>query len=183
MNTRASYHFAADDRNPATKLFIHFDGYPSGAAMYLREMLLQTGISGARAFQQANQYAAFVTQDTSRGLGTSFRYKLDGMELVVVEREFAGSNNWNPVFSGNLLDFINGHSPEPMLHTIGTRADGGVHFTTLAQLEMYLAEAQAEAIRYEAGVFAVGGDTAAERVQQLQAQVLTALRAELVASW
>lgn len=181
MNTRASYHFAADDRNPATVLFTPFDGYPSGAALFLREMLLQTGISGAGAFQRANQRSAFVTEDVSGGLGTSYRYHLDGMQLVAEERALAGSGQWNPVFTGALVDFIHANNPDPMLHATGERAEGGVRFSTVPQLEMYLAEAQGEAIRYEAGVFAVAGATAAERVEELRAQVLAALRAELLA--
>lgn len=181
MNTRASYHFAADESNPATVLFIHFDGYPSGAAMYLRAMLFATGISGAGAFQRANENAAFVTEDVSGGLGTSFRYKLNGMQIEVEEREFAGVNKWTPIYSGSLLDFIQTNSTEPMLHAIGTRPDGGINYTTLSQLEMYLAEAQGEAIRYEAGVFAVAGETAAERVEELRGQVLDAMRAEVAA--
>lgn len=178
-STRASFSFAAAGHCPAGTLFIASDGYPDGAASRLREMLLSTGESSARAFEQATYNVR--TEDPSGGLGTSYRYQLDGMQLVAEEREFAGLNRWKPVFSGPVLDFIHGYSREPMLHAHGLRADGGQGYTTLARLETYLAEAQSEAIRYEAGVFAVGSETAAERVQELRGQVLEALRAELLA--
>ena len=177
--TRASFSFAAAGHSPAGTLFIASDGYPDGAASRLREMLLNVGESSARAFEQATYNVR--AEDPSGGLGTSFRYQLDGMQLVAEERVAAGVNKWSPVFAGPLLDFIQGHSTEPMLHATGLRADGGEGFTTLAQLESYLAEAQGEAIRYEAGVEVAGGETAAERVLELRAQVLAALRAELLA--
>ena len=176
---RASFSFAAADHSPAGTLFIASDGYPDGAASRLREMLLSAGESSAGAFEQATYSAS--REDPSGGLGSSYRYQLDGMKLLAEERLAAGVNTWSPVFAGSLLDFIHGYSSEPMLHATGPRADGGENYTTLAQLETYLAEAQGEAIRYEAGVFASGGETAAERVSALRAQVLEALRAELLA--
>lgn len=181
MNTPSTYSFTAQGLSPAATFFIHFDGYPSGAALYLREMLLQTGESSARAFQQANQSTAFLTPDPAGDPASRYRYRLDGMQLVAEERGQPGGEAWSPFFTGPLVYFIHGHCPDPMLHATGERAGGGIRFSTLDQLEMYLAEAQGEALRYEAGVYAVGGATAAARVEELRGQVLRALRAERLA--
>lgn len=179
--TRASYSFAANGDCPAGALSLPFDGYPSGAAACLREMLLHGGRSSAEGFYAATHRAQYLNPQAPAPTDLHFRYALTELELVAEQRLTPEKDEWAPLFTGSLLDFIRLHADEPLLHATGQRAEGGTQYTTLSQLEAYLAEAQGEALRYEAGVRTAGGDTAAERVEDLRVQVLSALRAELLA--
>lgn len=181
--TRATYHFAAvPDVCQANTLYIHTDGYPIGAAGFLRTMLLDQGASHARAFQRAHQQRACVAKEPHGDNLTSFRYQVSEYAIVAEERVKPGVDEWKPVFEGQLLDFIHSFSDEPMLHNVGPSAEGGIQFCTLATIEEHLAQDQGEALRYEAGVWApCVGPEAQARVDRLRTLVVAALKAELSA--
>lgn len=177
--TRASFHFAAQGtQHPAATLYTHTDGYPSGAASFLRAMLVQEGIASGLAFQKANQLAC-QAKDPAGDAGTSFRYWLSGSGLRAEERTEKGLDCWQEVYSGPLLAFIN-QQTTPMLHHVGPSAQGAdlVQYSTLETLEGHYAQAALDAVRYGAGVVAGGAETL-EQAGYVRSQVERALRTEI----
>mgnify|MGYP000510086920 CR=1 FL=1 len=107
MSTRATYSFSV----PQVVIYIHYDGYPSGAAWYFYKALThpnQRGL-GPEQMIRANDLAELTTDHEDHG-DTEFRYDVKGWgpdaELVV---SMISNNEWKTTWTGNLADFIHTH--------------------------------------------------------------------------
>jgi hypothetical protein len=117
MSTRATYRFiqfAEKDRpagrRPETTVYIHHDGYPSGAAAYLNNALNeQTAGNMATKFIRANRRAE-ITDSHDQHDDTDYRYDITGSgseaEIIAYQRVDSGNRC---IFSGTLYQFINLH--------------------------------------------------------------------------
>ena len=88
MGTRATYQFQATNFAPSQTFYIHWDGYPEGAAVYFEAMLKcensRSGLAGQ--FFRANELAEF-TESHKLHADTEYRYNIsyDGNGEAVVE--------------------------------------------------------------------------------------------------
>lgn len=126
MSTRATYQFSRgrDGANLAevpaylrrsVTLYIHYDGYPEGAASYFYAMLChenQRGF-GPEAMLRAVEYAELTTNHEDHG-DTDFRYFVAGTgptAMVRCERRCRSErgdkwDSWRMEYEGTLADFI-----------------------------------------------------------------------------
>lgn len=175
--TRATYSFLSELPAPAaTTLYLTMDGYPEGAANYLRAMLAADEGCSAVAFIRANQYASLVSGHQVYH-NTSYRYTLSEAEIVVEERLEVFKDGWKTLFSGSLLDFINSQ-PGHMMHHVALYPDGRKGYYTLAQLVSFVNVAEREVMAVAAMPGATGIDQAKRRVEELKAVVVAAYRVE-----
>lgn len=115
MATRATYLFRIDG-HPDLYYYIHHDGYPDGAAVYLRRMILgrqwEPQIeSMAAAFARTNAGASLTPSHEAHG-DTEWRYTVTGeatgYRLTVHERiDF--SDRWRVFFDGGITEFLTLH--------------------------------------------------------------------------
>ena len=182
--TRASFHFLAADGQPVATFYRHTDGYPSGAATYLRSLLLDWGAFSVEAFAlgvKGDRYGSSQAKDLAGDSDTRFRYTFEGENVRGEERLVKGQEQWKEVYNGPVLALVNAHGP--MLHRLGPDALrlGGAEYATLETLETRYAQAESRRLRHEAGVVALGGRLAAGQAEELRQQVLSAMRAEVAA--
>jgi hypothetical protein len=114
MSTRATYRFekrlrAHGPSHPALTLYIHHDGYPSGAAAYFwAAHHFETRGCFAEAFIRANDRAELTDSHQVHG-DTEYRYSLtDG--VLKAEKGFYDSTDtkqWRTIFEGPYWQFIN----------------------------------------------------------------------------
>ena len=124
MGTRAIYTF--EDQNDTRHIFVHYDGYPTGAAIYF-EQWLNAGTSWPLPRFEADEAAAGFVAAVKDGPGNvricdkrtayadvEFGYtveQVDGILRVTV----AETNYWdetpleNVIWQGPLADFIKGN--------------------------------------------------------------------------
>jgi hypothetical protein len=113
MATRATYEFNSNDSK--TTVYIHWDGYPTGAAVYFYNMIMNTSKGDlATQFIRANKEAE-ITESHERHGDTEYQYTITGNDLhatIKVSRTkvIAGFNSdirYNSnYFEGSLLGFI-----------------------------------------------------------------------------
>lgn len=127
MSTRATYHFKneagyeADDGSKDVTIYVHQDGYPSGAAFNFLNMLdaessIHSGL-GTR-FIRGNQRAE-ITESHEAHIDTRYRYTIsqDG-DLIVSERKHNPEGRgfeddfWEEFYVGTLKDFIIQHADD-----------------------------------------------------------------------
>lgn len=110
MSTRATYLFQATDHTPAVCFYIHYDGYPQGAACYFRKMIACDNSRGGMParFIRANDLAEFTTRHEAHG-DTEYRYTLSGDHLVA---EQVTSSKIVGFFAGPVYEFVNNHRGE-----------------------------------------------------------------------
>lgn len=108
MSTRATYLFKGDDIRPDVCFYIHYDGYPEGAAEYFRDMLNQVNERGGLAgrFIRGNSYAEFTGGHNNHG-DTEYRYtihqdgKLEAWHRPI-NQDFKSLGTWDHV-----AEFVN----------------------------------------------------------------------------
>lgn len=171
--TSASFHFATGT------LYVHQDGYLSGAADTLRAMLLEVGAVSAEAFERGNFGQAYWAKDPAGDSKTSFRYTFEGENVRAEQRLTPGQEQWKEIYAGSVLALVNAHGP--MLHALGANPlwPGATLYATLEKLEAQYAQTEARRLRHEAGVVTLGGQLATEQAATLRQQLLSALRAEV----
>jgi len=112
MGTRATYEFRDELRGNQT-FYIHFDGYPEGAATYFRK-LLRAGKRGSLAarFFRANSVAEFTPGCESHG-DTDYHYMVEiaprGLTLTAyhIKRNWeTGDAAYNNIWRGSIEDFV-----------------------------------------------------------------------------
>lgn len=124
MSTRATYKF------PDVCYYIHYDGYPEGAAEYFQAALARDGRGGLQAmFLRANDLAE-ITVDHDYHADTEYRYTVaDSLDsdcgplsiLSALERTGSRSDpEWVLFFEGTVVDFIQKYAPKR--RAIGVRA-------------------------------------------------------------
>ncbi|KJU82458.1 hypothetical protein MBAV_005343 [Candidatus Magnetobacterium bavaricum] len=112
MSTRATYQFIGDERNfePTVTFYVHYDGYPQGAAEYFRDMLKQKHGGLATKFMHAVD-AAELTLRHEVHRDTEYRYTITGdhhlTALVKID-----SDTWDIFFEGTLAEFIKQYGAE-----------------------------------------------------------------------
>lgn len=109
MATRATYSING------ICFYIHWDGYPSGAAAYLWKMHGASASSKgalAEAFLRGNESAEFTAHHDSHG-DTEYRYTIEG-DTLTAEKRVSGwdsaAPSFDPFFIGNWWEFINANS-------------------------------------------------------------------------
>jgi hypothetical protein len=109
MATRATYQINH------SCFYIHWDGYPEGAATYFWKMYktMQTSAGGyAEAFLRANEGAEFTAGHERHG-DTEWRYTLEGTRLSVYKRIWSDSDapdTWPLHWSGDWWEFVNANA-------------------------------------------------------------------------
>ena len=113
MATRATYEFNSNDSR--TTVYIHWDGYPTGAAVYLYNMIMNTSKGDlATQFIRANKEAE-ITESHQRHGDTEYQYTITGNDLHATikasrTKVIAGFNSDvrtnQTYFEGSLLGFI-----------------------------------------------------------------------------
>lgn len=133
MGTRATYQFKDKEYGtPKTTVYIHWDGYPSGAASYFWAALNHENQRGglATTFIRANDHAE-ITKSHDYHADTEWRYDVTGngakAVLKVSQRIYDTDpdylpqhDKWKGFYSGTLGDFIADH-PELIDHIESTR--------------------------------------------------------------
>jgi hypothetical protein len=111
MSTRATYQF-----NGGHTVYIHHDGYPTGAAVYFYNMLTHPNERGgfATRFIRANDGAELTGSHDSHG-DTDYRYTLygDGVDSMITVYGFRGDGDGDGeyrAYSRELHKFIEEHS-------------------------------------------------------------------------
>ena len=112
MGTRATYQFKGSeksyDRGTHT-VYVHWDGYPEGAATYFYETLCKPSKGNlATQFIRAVEHAQLTESHDAHG-DTEFHYELvgEGTEAVVIAyRIDFDSRKHTPFFHGKLIDFV-----------------------------------------------------------------------------
>lgn len=113
MSTRATYGFKNSD-GVKHIIYIHHDGYPSGAACYFWKMLVHPSKgSYATQFIRANDGAELTRNHECHG-DTEFKYDLDKcgdkLFLTAYESDWGGSDRvWKSIFAGTLYSFLDSH--------------------------------------------------------------------------
>lgn len=113
MGTRATYQFGNGRRGTHT-IYIHWDGYPDGAAMYFYRMLLNPS-KGCMATQfiRANEHAELTSGHDAHG-DTEYQYTLigHGPDATLTAKGIAAwdNRNFNGIYIGPLHGFIAKHT-------------------------------------------------------------------------
>lgn len=101
MSTRATYSFEN------VTYYIHYDGYPEGAAQYIQAALLADGRGGLQSqFLRANELAEITESHGIHG-DTEYRYTFS-KDRVVAEKEVKDRDGeFQVFFNGTVYEFIN----------------------------------------------------------------------------
>lgn len=97
MATRATYRFINNRTATDVCVYIHWDGYPRGAAMYLEKALIHATDNKRTllaSFIAANESAEITSSHEAHG-DTDYRYDIDAKLLTVTVWRREG--HWNNV--------------------------------------------------------------------------------------
>lgn len=160
MSTRATYQFTG--RHIATVvLYIHHDGYESGASVYFWNAHHCANDHGnfADKFHRANDRAEFTQSHTAHG-DTEYRYtfNVDTGELVCSKRTgwdgLTDRDNWRTIYLGPWHEFVNDHCEQIEGFTALRELPGGEYRSpqvwSATQLIAYIEAKQKEADEYAA---------------------------------
>lgn len=113
MSTRATYQI--DNKY----FYIHYDGYPSGAATYFYATLTFDNKRGglAEQFLRANDLAEFTGSHEIHG-DSEYRYTLEGSGYLKAEERIDFSDQWKAFYLGDVAEFINKYSEEVSNNTL-----------------------------------------------------------------
>lgn len=111
MSTRATYQFYGQ-WSANTTVYIHYDGYPEGAAIYFWNMYNVENKRGGYATQfiRANDNAEITTSHEGHA-DTEYRYTVDKDGLLKAEKPVYDKDynliEWEIFFVGHFTEFIN----------------------------------------------------------------------------
>ncbi len=117
MSTRATYQFKADkkDYSAGATIYIHYDGYPEGAAAYFHAMLIAENQRGGLVtrFIRANELAELTDSHEAHG-DTEYRYTVTnqngGPNATLSAKARVWHKNerdgWRDIWDGSLCGFI-----------------------------------------------------------------------------
>ena len=112
MATRATYQFNSKNPEVTTTVYIHYDGYPQGAAYYFYQTLLNPSSGNlATQFIKANNQAEITKSHEAHG-DTEWQYTIDGDNLEATVSVFHVSEEERlPMFrfALPLYQFINNY--------------------------------------------------------------------------
>jgi len=110
MSTRATYSFESSHVGK-TVVYIHYDGYPEGAAGYLYQTLIKPSKGNlATQFIRANEMAEITQSHDAHG-DTDFQYHVSGIgpEAEIKAYQLIGDQK-DPIYVGKLHEFIHRYS-------------------------------------------------------------------------
>ena len=117
MSTRATYRFIPDDLRfrPAVTIYIHHDGYPEGAAVYLEDAY------NAETFIRKNNRAEITASHEVHG-DTEYRYDIhQKIGIRAFERRGYGEDAvWNEFFDGPVETFVETYQNTPIAKAINS---------------------------------------------------------------
>lgn len=129
MSTRATYHFEDKDNwGPSVTIYIHYDGYPEGAASYFYRLLVCPNQRGCMATRMIRAVAsAELTASHAAHGDTEFQYDVTGSgpgaKLVACERKHGFregvTERWSPFYTGTLTAFIDKYVKAGWLDDVG----------------------------------------------------------------
>lgn len=104
MATRATYSIEKGMNEKVYSFYIHWDGYPEGAATYFEAMLKHSkGLISPESFLRANEGASFTVP--SQHGDTEYHYDLDrDHHLIVKSRKYGG--RWTIAEATSLASFL-----------------------------------------------------------------------------
>lgn len=118
MSTRATYQFHRNQLTCSATVYIHHDGYPEGAAIYLANAIgyegdyEETEILTVERFIRANEGAHITKSHEAHG-DTDYRYDFFPFGLMEVSKREIYKNSfgeyqeqWKKHWSGHLSDFL-----------------------------------------------------------------------------
>jgi hypothetical protein len=120
MSTRATYSFQGDQhgRTRPTTIYIHYDGYPEGAAYYFWQFLHVENKRGGLATQfiRANDTAELTDSHECHG-DTEYRYSVqrekDGTLMLTAKKgSWDADTKWTVFFVGEVAEFVNQYGKE-----------------------------------------------------------------------
>ena len=113
MGTRATYTFEKDNADQTISCYIHYDGYPSGAAVYFWKMHQHQHYKGgwADSFIKANIEAEIRFNPNASDPLYQYYFDKDAI-LTVKERDLDDSEEMLTIFTGHYIDFINKNQNE-----------------------------------------------------------------------
>ena len=110
MATRATYSFEQEFSKKVLTIYIHWDGYPAGAAIYFWNMYKHLHVKGklAEAFVKGNPMNTEFTKSHDWHEDTEYRYYMDQEGFLIAQsiKPFTG-DNIKTIFSGHYAEFIN----------------------------------------------------------------------------
>lgn len=120
MSTRATYEFTPGPFTPGVTFYVHYDGYPEGAARYFYAMLNHPNDRGGLAakFIRANELAEFTDAHDAHG-DTEYRYTVNvgesnsndaGALMTMFERTGWNPTTWKLGYSGTIAAFLDKYS-------------------------------------------------------------------------
>ena len=103
MSTRATYEF--NSNGVSNFVYIHHDGYMSGAANYFRKMMnsVGEGITYYNAFIESNVDCVHLAQSHEDHADTEYRYVLDATGWLTV---YECQDEWMQVYGSSIEDFL-----------------------------------------------------------------------------
>lgn len=117
MSTRATY--TIKEEKKTTHLYIHYDGYPEGAAEYFKQLVNVENKRGGIVCQfiRAIDLSEFTNNPDNHG-DTEYHYELEAKSYML--KAYKIYRNWeddqkttkNCFFYGNLAEFLNRYLPE-----------------------------------------------------------------------
>ena len=135
MSTRATYQFSNTSlAGEDVTVYIHYDGYPLGAAGYFLAAMNEKMDSGKpllEAFITAND-GALITRDHEAHGDTDYRYWTDGTMIKVEKREIKFTddgyhNEWTVIHDRTLNEFIVIGISSPVAAEIYRQLSGEIH--------------------------------------------------------
>lgn len=115
MSTRATYSFLDNQYENAmsnTCVYIHYDGYPEGAALYFYKTFIKPSKGNlATRFIRANEHAE-ITKGHTVHADTDYRYYVSGNDLTasVLAYRMDSQKKKELIFMGSMKEFINQHN-------------------------------------------------------------------------
>lgn len=118
MATRATYSFESDFNEQTVTFYIHWDGYPEGAAMYFWNMHKNSNFKGVLAdvFIKANPMSAELTANHELHGDTEYRYYVDSDGYLVAKKREFNENMFVVFFQGHYAEFINHYNQYLVKH-------------------------------------------------------------------
>lgn len=119
MSTRATYKLSTGRDGRMICFYIHYDGYPEGAAEYFRAMQRCKHNRGGYAarFIRTNELAEFTSSHQAHG-DTEYRYDLSHDGNLVAKKRIDFGKNWKTFYTGPWYDFINKLSEGEILYCL-----------------------------------------------------------------
>ena len=123
MSTRATYRFIPDDLRfrPVVTVYVHHDGYPEGAAIYLEDA------PTVEKFIRKNDRAEVTVRHEVRS-DTEYRYDIHRLNfksyrfgIKAYKREGYGEDaTWSEFFDGSFNSFIEAYKNTPIAKAINS---------------------------------------------------------------